>query len=397
MSKVALFVLACLVLGCGKNEVTIKINGGDGRQVRLDANSLEFKFNRLVDAGTFNFPGIKSGTYTVGVVAGTYLDMRDVVVEAPPLSGVENYEVVFDIPAGSNSGSKAEGTIVFSSKPSSGRERNWDLFTVKADGSQLQQLTDTPENEQHPSWSPDGKKIAFTQGEVMTNFDIYVINEDGSGRVRLTEHAERDQEPAWSPDGSKIAFVSTRDGDKAIWVMDADGGNKKKVIVGRAPAWSPDGKKLAFVSDQFDGSDEVYLVDVDGSNRQRMTDNIKKFDWFPAWSADGSQLVFNSERFGGQELIAMKADGSDQMRLTVAEKTYEIDPVWSPDGKAVAYSGKIDTAAVRMWEMDGEDYDIFIVETTGFNVDDMTKASGMPINLTKSPDREDKSPSWRAF
>ena len=79
--------------------------------------------------------------------------------------------------------------------------RNWDLFTISADAAIRQQLTDTPEFEQHPSWSPDGSKIVYTRGDVMTNFDIYSMDADGATVSASTEHAERDQRAAWSPDG----------------------------------------------------------------------------------------------------------------------------------------------------------------------------------------------------
>ena len=108
------------------------------------------------------------------------------------------------------------------------------------------------------------------------NFDIYSMDADGGNRLRLTEHAERDQRAAWSPDGQMIAFESQRDGDKSIWLMDADGSNKRKVVEGREPSWSPDGKQIAFTSSAFDGNDEIYLAGVDGSNRVRLTENKKR-------------------------------------------------------------------------------------------------------------------------
>ncbi|HIM56511.1 MAG TPA: hypothetical protein EYM39_07380, partial [Candidatus Latescibacteria bacterium] len=76
MRRVSVLLLMALVLGCGVNEVTVEIRGGDGNLVRLDANDLEFGRNRLVEAGTFIFPKIKRGTYSVGVVAGTYQERR---------------------------------------------------------------------------------------------------------------------------------------------------------------------------------------------------------------------------------------------------------------------------------------------------------------------------------
>ena len=383
MKRLGLLALCLVLSGCGINEVTVEIRGGDGRLLRLDADDLEFKFNRLVEAGIFKFKELKSGSYKATVVAGDYLETQKLVLEAAPISGVSSYSLVFDIPRGSNAGFERVGTIAFSSTRVN--IRNWDLFSVKSDGTERKKLTQTAEFEQHPRWSPDGRSILFTRGDVMTNFDLFVMDADGAWERRLTEHPERDERAIWSPDGSTIAFTSQRDGDVSVWLMDADGRNKRKLVQGREPAWSPDGKKIAFVSGRYDDNDEIYLVNADGTDRQRLTNN-SKFDWFPAWSHDGNRIAFSSERFGGQELMLMARSGVGQTRITTAEKTYELEAVWSPDGRGLAYHGKMD-----------RDYEIFVIDTAGFDLDDVDSPPVMPFNLTNDPERDDKSPSWRSY
>lgn len=391
MFKLAALVLALAIAGCGSNQVKIEIKGGDGQLVRLDANDVQYKFNHLVKAGTYVLPEpdskieLSSGSYAVNVSAGDYLGNEVLQVESPPLWGVQTYEAVFEIPSGSNAPFKREGTILYASTKKN--VRNWDLFTIKADGSKRQQLTNTPEPEQHPSWSPDGKKILFTRGDVMSNIDLYVMDADSMSVVRLTEHAERDQRGVFSPDGETIAFVSQRDGDVAVWLMAADGSNPRKLVQGREPSFSPDGRRIAFTSSAFDDNDEIYLIDLDGSNRTRLTDNRRKLDWFASFSAKGDRLVYNSEAFGGQELMVMQADGQGQTRISIAEKTYEQEPVFSPDGKGIAYAGK----------MGDDEYDIYLVGTAGFDMDEMDEPPLMPVNLTDNDDRDDLSPSWRPY
>ena len=313
------------------------------------------------------------------------METKALQVESPPLWGVRTYEAIFDIPAGSNAAFKREGTILYASTKKN--VRNWDLFTIKADGSERQQLTHTREPEQHPSWSPDGKKILFTRGDVMTNIDLYVMDADSANVVRLTEHPERDQRGVFSPDGETIAFVSQRDGDVAVWLMDADGANPRKLVQGGQPSFSPDGRRIAFTSSAFDDNDEIYLIDIDGSNRTRLTENRRKLDMFASFSPKGDYLVYNSEEFGGQELMLMRADGQGQTRISIAEETYEQEPVWSPDGKGIAYAGK----------MGGDEYDIYLIGTAGFDLDEMDAPPLMPINLTDNDDRDDMSPSWRPY
>ena len=391
MFKLSALVLAVAVAGCGSNQVKIEIRGGDGQLVRLDANDVQYKFNHLVKAGTYVLPEPDSkielggGAYAVNVTAGDYMENKVLQVESPPLWGVRTYEAIFDIPAGSNAAFKREGTILYASTKKN--VRNWDLFTIKADGSERQQLTHTREPEQHPSWSPDGKKILFTRGDVMTNIDLYVMDADSANVVRLTEHPERDQRGVFSPDGETIAFVSQRDGDVAVWLMDADGANPRKLVQGGQPSFSPDGRRIAFTSSAFDDNDEIYLIDIDGSNRTRLTENRRKLDMFASFSPKGDYLVYNSEEFGGQELMLMRADGQGQTRISIAEETYEQEPVWSPDGKGIAYAGK----------MGGDEYDIYLIGTAGFDLDEMDVPPLMPINLTDNDDRDDMSPSWRPY
>ena len=322
--RICAIMLALLpMVSCGVNEVIIRIEGGDGNKVRLDADEVQPRFNRLVDAGSVPFGDVREGTYAIRVVTNQQVMSDTVKVEPAPITGVRSYGLTVTIPGGHNGGYQPRGTILYASTPVS--VRAWDLYTIPAAGGEPTRITDTPEFEQYPAWSPDGREIAFSRGHVTTNIDIYVMAADGSTERRLTEHPERDEQPAWSPDGGTIAFLSHRDGDVGIWLMDADGGNKRKLVPGREPAWSPDGKQIAFTSGHYDGNDEIYVVDADGSNLRRLTFD-PHYDWHAAWSPEGHRLAFNSERFGGEELMLADVGSGRQVRVTVAKHTFEQDP-----------------------------------------------------------------------
>jgi len=115
---------------------------------------------------------------------------------------------------------------------------------MNADGSSQTRLTTNSASdfEQQPSWSPDGRKIAFTSTRDGNN-QIYVMNADGSGPTRLTTNSTGDFEPSWSPDGSKISFTSTRDLHSEIYVMNADGSGQTRltttnnVVLNGGPDW----------------------------------------------------------------------------------------------------------------------------------------------------------------
>ena len=95
---------------------------------------------------------------------------------------------------------------------------------------------------------------------------------------------------------SKIAFVSNEDGNQEIYVMDADGSNPTRLTnnpdVDTQPNWSPDGAGLVFVSER-DGNQEIYVMNADGSNPTRLTNN-SDVDFLPAWSPDGTSIAFVS-------------------------------------------------------------------------------------------------------
>ena len=123
--------------------------------------------------------------------------------------------------------------------------------------------------------------------------DIYVMDARGSGEIRLTHHEAEDSFPLWSPDGSKILFTTTRDGVRSeIYVVNADGSNLRNVSVSNEleefqHAWSPDGTRVGFIR-FVEGSTEVYVMNSDGSEQIRLTQNAANEAqplWFPGYAA----------------------------------------------------------------------------------------------------------------
>jgi len=254
------------------------------------------------------------------------------------------------------------GLIAFTSD----RSGNHDIGVMNPDGSNQRQLTTDPDDDNHPSWSPDGSRIAFTSDRD-GNQEIYVMFADGSGQTRLTYNNSRDHMPAFSPDGLKIVFCSQRDTDKKwqIYVMDAaNGGNLQRLTNNAAndvqPRWSPDGSKIVFASDRDGGLFQIYVMDSDGGNQQRLT-NSRTEDFQPDWSPDGSMIVFSSgypEQ--NYDLYVMYANGTGVTPLTQTADPAEFRPAWSPDGTKITfcwYSVEVSgNGVVSVINADGSNY-----------------------------------------
>jgi Tol biopolymer transport system component len=214
------------------------------------------------------------------------------------------------------------------------------LATMNPDGSGI---TDLHINGYDPSVSPDGTKIAFCSLRDDIYSQIYVMNADGTGDKRITKITSGDScGPAWSHDGKKIAFYSFGlthpSRNPAIWVMDPDGGNMKRLTEhGMSPTWSPDDKQIAFASN-LAGKFQIYAMNSDGSNVRRLTNN-KAEESSPAWSPNGADIAFVSDREGEHPaLFTMAPDGSGQQRLIFSKRQDFCFPAWSLDGSKITFS-----------------------------------------------------------
>ncbi len=214
------------------------------------------------------------------------------------------------------------------------------FHVMNADGSDNKAITEKRSGSMSllPDWSPDGEHIAYTAGLItpdmeqelasgkkdpmdIMNVKIFVIDADGSNKKQLTFGNDSDAVPSWSPDGKRIAFASDRDWDKfRIWVMDSDGKNPVALtessydnsigapVEQKVPAWSPDGKYIAYWQgvEMFELSEatrkgtsqptardrnimatwHIWVMDADGTNKRMLTQGDD-----PAWSPDSKMIL----------------------------------------------------------------------------------------------------------
>jgi TolB protein len=176
-----------------------------------------------------------------------------------------------------------------STRPLTGSSNNRHIWVMNADGSNLYQLTDDSTTVNawgtRPDWSPDGTRIAFDDGR-----DVYVMDADGSHVTRLTTDPNVDGDPSFSPDGKSIAFSSNRANDYAnIYVMSSSGADQTRLTFTDhagdfSPVWSPDGKWIAFASNRWFGtSAQIWLITANGSYEAPLVPQVDEDDGAPSW------------------------------------------------------------------------------------------------------------------
>ncbi len=251
--------------------------------------------------------------------------------------------------------------------PSDLTRRSYDLYVASGNGAVIARLTDAPGEDCDAQWSPNGKRIAFVSyrhdpdASGFGNSELYVMNADGSKQTRLTTNEVPDMSPTWSPDGRRIAFsrtASSQSGEtEDVYVMNADGSGVTMLATGnprnRGPSWSPDGTRIAFhswneVGPSYGG---IVLIAPDGSGLAELTHPpASSGDFGPAWSPDGTRVAF----WRGNDIYVVNADGTGETLLVpIGENASWGRITWSPDGKRIAFGKDVAGADVYVVNADG--------------------------------------------
>jgi Tol biopolymer transport system component len=211
--------------------------------------------------------------------------------------------------------------------------RPGDLFLMRRDGSAQRRVARLLGSESCPSWSPDGRRLVFVgmHNDVDTDgfLDVFTIGLNGRGLRRLTSHRVAWDVASWSR-SARIAYENTQsplDGSD-IWTMRPDGTDKRRVTRAVSdwntqPDWSPDGGRIAYIND-VDSYGAVHTMNADGTNVRKLTMNTKT-ERSPAWSPDGRMLAFH--RHG--QIYTMNADGTGVRQVTRLRR-FAGEPDWGP-------------------------------------------------------------------
>jgi TolB protein len=179
-----------------------------------------------------------------------------------------------------------------------------------------------------PAWSPDGSKLAISLSKDETA-QIYLIDADGGDARRLTKGGSLDTEAVFSPDGKWLYFTSDRGGSPQIYRMPADGGEVKRLTFegtyNVSPSPSPDGKYLAFVR-RDGGSFRVAVLDLESGQTQTISQT--HFDESPSFAPNSRAILYATLVNGRGVLATVSVDGRVKQRLSIAGDLRE--PAWGP-------------------------------------------------------------------
>jgi len=238
-----------------------------------------------------------------------------------------------------------------------------EIYICDYDGANQRRVTVNRSLNINPTWSPDGRSLAYTSYRRGAP-DIFIsMIYQGTIENPLHSKGEENFLPVWSPDGTKIAFQSNRDGNAEIYVMNRDGSGIRRITTHPAsdatPTWSPSGKQLAFTSDRS-GSPQIYVVDTDGLNLRPMTS--ESYCDRPTWSpAPYNEIAYSARTGPGFDIKVLDIATRERRQLTFGEGSNE-SPAYAANGRHIAFSS-----------MRAGKRHLYTIERTGKDLRQLTK------------------------
>lgn len=237
-----------------------------------------------------------------------------------------------------------------------------EVFISDYDGANPRRITINRTMNLTPSWSPDGRSIAYTSYRSGVP-DLLISNIFAGTMESPTKGVGQSWLPAFSPDGNRIAFTSSRDGNSEIYIVNRDGSNLTRLTnspsIDSTPTWSPTGTQIAFTSERR-GQPQLFVVNVDGTGLRQIS--FESYADRATWSpAPYNEIAFTARTGPGFDIKILNIASGETRQITFGEGSNE-SPAWAPNGRHMAF---MSTRAGRS--------QIFTVDRDGRNLRQLTK------------------------
>lgn len=247
-------------------------------------------------------------------------------------------------------------------------------------------LTSFPGEEIWPSFSPDGKQIAFVHRDENTqNNDIFVQFLGTNESLNISTSTENEVSPCWSPDGSQIAYIlqSSDPKDEGIYTISALGGTRQKIYSGNFHGldWSPDGELLVFTN--LDSSKSIFLLNLKKRQLQRLTRNSTSTGdighWKPTFSPDGREIAFIFEQSSYlSDIYTVAVERGKPKRISFDERHIFYNALaWNPNGPKIVFASN---------RGGNDDYRLWQIHTNGGNIEPLASSGRQSMGLAISKD-----------
>ncbi|HED30300.1 MAG TPA: Tol-Pal system beta propeller repeat protein TolB, partial [Prosthecochloris aestuarii] len=213
-----------------------------------------------------------------------------------------------------------------------------EIFISEFDGFGATRVTETGGLALTPALSPDSSLLAYlTYTDGMPH--LHIKNLSTNQIVKVSKKGVK-IDPAWRNGSDEVATTFSFDGDQEIYLVDKNGSVNRRLTTSRgidvSPSFSPDGKKMAFVSSRH-GTPQVFIKDLVSGREQRLTFH-GRYNTQPSWSPVDDKIAFTSMQNNGEiNIFTINADGSGLRQLTYRSRHNEA-PSWSPDGSMIVFS-----------------------------------------------------------